>query len=529
MANLYRILFTLKSLKYKQIVYQIYYKFKFRRINILNYSKYYKCEINKVIIKSSSFFCNSNKCKKDQTFSFLHLMHKFKEHIDWNFQEYGKLWNYNLQYLDYITDEDLEIDFRRDLIKRISKSILLNELKPEPYPVSLRINNLILFDSIHGLNDDDAYFALKLQINFLCKNLEFHLLANHLLENYITLFIASYAIMDSKLNSKASRFILKELEEQILEDGGHFERSPMYHCIILQRLLLCIDVIENNNYFDNKIILDTLKKKCGLMLGWLNTFSFPDGSWPLVNDSAGYICLSKKNIDEFANFLNIDVIQTNLKSSGFRKLKSKEFEVLVNVGQITPEYQPGHAHSDMLSFYLWYDNKQVIVDTGVSTYESNQVRIDERSTRSHNTITINNTNQSDVWGGFRIGKKAKLLLKVDELDKLSAEVYHMHGCSSDTKHQRNFIISEDTLIVEDFVFTTKGEIINTIHFDSEVKPVLDRNMIYFENFNIKYTSGLKNLVINSYEQAISFNIRKTAFKMVASVDNFSTFIISKNK
>lgn len=528
MANLYRLFFTLKSLKYKQIFYLIYYKFKFKRINILRYKNYLNCEIYKVTITSSSFFNNSGKCKEDGTFSFLQLTYKFKNYIDWNFQEYGKLWNYNLQYLDYIMDENLGVDFRRDLIQKISKSIISNELKPEPYPVSLRINNLILFDNIYGLNSDEVYYALKLQIDFLSRNLEFHLLANHLLENYISLFIASYAIRDSKLNQKTSNFLLKELAEQILEDGGHFERSPMYHCIILQRLLLCIDVIENNNYFDNKILLDSLKKKCGLMLGWLNSFSYEDGTWPFVNDSTGNICLTKGSLEELAISLNLKILQSNLKSSGFRKLKSKEFEILVNVGQITPVYQPGHSHSDMLSFYLWNGNKQLIVDTGVSTYESNQIRTVERSTKSHNTITINNANQSDVWGGFRVGKKAKLVMTVDDPSKLSAEVYNMPDCSSNIKHKRNFIVSEGMLSVEDFVFAAKGEIINILHFDSEVKPILNGNVIYFEDFQIKYSYGLRNLKIKTYEQAVAFNSRKTAFKMVATVQNYSSFIISKN-
>ena len=32
---------------------------------------------------------------------------------------------------------------------------------------------------------------------------------------------------------KASCLLYKELDEQILPDGSHYEQSPMYHCILL--------------------------------------------------------------------------------------------------------------------------------------------------------------------------------------------------------------------------------------------------------------------------------------------------------
>ena len=39
------------------------------------------------------------------------------------------------------------------------------------------------------------------------------------------------------------KILSKELNEQILEDGGHFELSPMYHSIILEDLLDIINIL----------------------------------------------------------------------------------------------------------------------------------------------------------------------------------------------------------------------------------------------------------------------------------------------
>ena len=83
--------------------------------------------------------------------------------------------------------------------------------------------------------------------------------------------------------------------------------------------------------------------------------------------------------------------------------------MFIDFGKIGPSYQPGHAHSDTFNFELIKNGNPFIVDTGVSTYEKNERRQIERSTSSHNTITIGDYEQSEVWGGFRVAKRAKIL------------------------------------------------------------------------------------------------------------------------
>jgi len=520
---------TIKSLRPIQIVYQIYYKFTPWRSSLRKYNKYLGKRLQKLFftLEYDQHRSLIETSIKGYIFKFLNKQYDFKNQINWNYLGSGNLWNYNLQYLDYILDNRIDISFRRKILKLNSIALLNGELKPEPYPVSLRINNILIFNSFFGINDVDVERALKLQIDFLEKNLEYHILANHLLENYIALFLASYALNDYQLNKKFSYKLHKELEKQILDDGCHFERTPMYHCVILYRLLLCIDVIENNDCFESKNLLIQLKRKCGLMIGWLEAFSYQDGSWPLVNDSANFICYSKSELEKWAHSLKVQKVQTRLKSSGFRKLKIRQFEVLINLGNINPKYQPGHSHSDLMSFYLWKNNKQLIVDTGVSTYECNNDRFYERSTLAHNTITINENSQSDVWGSFRIGKKANLRLKNDKLNMLSAEVNNMYCSSPKTKHKRDFKIMYNTLHITDFVTAENSEIVNRIHFDYCVKPKIDGCKIYFDGFVIKYESGLISLQLDTYDQAIGFNLKRNAYKVVACVENVSSFTISE--
>lgn len=526
--KIHRLYYTLIDLRFIQIINQVIKVFVSQNIFIAGYYKYLQKKVFKLNVDSILYVQENSKIESNFSFEFLNKRLNFKEEIDWNYNLYGKLWNYNLQYLDYILYDNITLEYRKELIKSFSKSILKKQIKLEPYPVSLRINNIIIFDSIYGIEDRDVYDALIIQVYFLSKNLEYHLLGNHLLENYISLLVASYALRDRKLFVKFSLLLKKELDEQILNDGGHFERSPMYHSIILQRLMMCIDIMNKNEIFCNTELKNCLLFNVNRMMGWLNEISFSNGTWAHLNDSTNGICLTKHKLDKIAGILGIHGVKINLRESGFRKFKSQTFELIVNTGGITPKYQPGHAHSDILSFYLSDGNVQLIVDTGVSTYEGGPIRDNERSTMSHNTIAINDKNQSDIWGTFRVGKKAEVEIIIDELNRLKSKVYNLNGLRK-SSHQREIILYDEKLLIKDNVNSKSNDFKNYIHFDFKIKPIQDGNIVYFENYKLEYTKGLIEMQIEPYKQALGFNLRELAFKVVSKVEKDSEFIISKIK
>jgi hypothetical protein len=71
-------------------------------------------------------------------------------------------------------------------------------------------------------------------------------------------------------------------------------------------------------------------------------------------------------------------------------------------------YQPGHAHCDLLSFELDLGGAPLVVDAGVSGYEGDPLREYARSTRAHNTVSIGGREQSEVWGTFRVARRAEV-------------------------------------------------------------------------------------------------------------------------
>ena len=108
------------------------------------------------------------------------------------------------------------------------------------YSVSLR---LMAYIEVYCLLKNHITFKKKL-INiilnhhcFLKNNIEYDLRGNHLLENYLALINSSVFLkLDNDLKIFSFK-LKKEIKNQILNDGAHYELSTMYHGIILKRLI----------------------------------------------------------------------------------------------------------------------------------------------------------------------------------------------------------------------------------------------------------------------------------------------------
>ncbi|NOQ50957.1 MAG: hypothetical protein GQ578_01890, partial [Desulfuromonadaceae bacterium] len=184
-------------------------------------------------------------CDKNR-FSFLNLQHEFSGIIDWDFSGHGRLWTYNLNYFDFLNQEGRSKDRGLELIHQLLTS--LDGLEPawEPYPTSLRLVNWIKFLSREKVRDPAIDQSLYVQSVNLTRQLEYHLLGNHLLENGFGLLFAAVFFAEAEFLRRAREVLEPELKEQILADGAHFELSPMYHQILLDRLLDCINLLQNN-------------------------------------------------------------------------------------------------------------------------------------------------------------------------------------------------------------------------------------------------------------------------------------------
>ena len=512
---------SIKYLKTKQIYYRLYYFFK----KIVFKNKTYKqitFNYNPIIWKDSVLNYTSFN-KKEMTFNFLNILHTYNNKIDWNYQGHGKLWIYNLNYFDFINQEKISKEDSLFLIKDfISKKQLLLDAN-EPYPVSLRCLNWVKFLSKNKINNSLIDKIIYNDFIFLSKNLEYHLLGNHLLENAFSLLFGSYYFQNEKLYDISKELLKKELDEQILNDGSHFELSPMYHQTIFYRLLDSINLIRLNKSWKSNDLLIFLKQKASLMYSWLQNITYQNGDIPMVNDSTYNISPSSKKLFSYAEKLKIPNAMQFLSDSGYRKINTNKFELFLDIGEIGPDYQPGHSHCDTFSFELCVNKLPFIVDKGISTYEKNLKRHNQRSTESHNVVKINNKEQSEVWGGFRVGRRARIISLIEKDFYISAQ--HDGYKSEGIIHERNFRWKNDQILIEDSLGkSSKNQAKAFFHFHSSIDlPVIKKNKVVFNDVgvNISFLNSTK-IKVKEYELSKGFNFTIPAFKLVVDFDSTLT-------
>ena len=374
------------------------------------------------------------------TFSFLNLTKDF-EVIGWDGGGMERLWLYNLHYFDDLNAEDAKdrTSSHRALIENwINQNKSLDGIGWEPYPTSLRIVNWIKWALSGNSLDQEWLESVAIQTEWLSKRLEFHLLGNHLFANAKALLFSAVFFDGEQTHSwweTGAKLIARELDEQILGDGGHFERSPMYHCIVLEDLLdlynLCRayeQVMPGMSDLSQKLL-----SKITEMVEWLRAMMHPDGDISFFNDSALGNAPKPAFIFTYARKLGLSVSKQLLKQSrdleqtGYIRLANDHAIALIDAAPIGPDYIPGHAHADTLSFELSVRGRRILVNGGTSTYENTPQRQKERSTKSHNTVEINGRNSSDVWDAFRVAHRAKPLARVCDLGEKSSTV----SCSHD--------------------------------------------------------------------------------------------------
>lgn len=354
------------------------------------------------------------------TFVFLNRAHTFPGgEIDWRSAGMEKLWRYNLQYFDYLLDTDRPFGNASSLITDwIMKNPPGTPDAWEPFPVSLRIVNWIRFFLRPDVRDrvEPAWRkSLHNQLSCLERNVERHLLGNHYFRNGKALAFGGlyFEGNDAERWLKTGLGILSgELREQILPDGGHFERSPMYHSMILTDILDLANLFAGQERLDVRVVSERLRETAQSMLSFLLGMTHPDGEGALFNDAAFGIEASPREIAAYHERLT--GIRTALSAASHRSFPETGYYVMspsagnrlfIDCGPVGPDYQPGHSHCDTLSFELSLSGRRVVVDSGCAGYPDGTIRRYNRGNAGHNTVTIDGENQSEVWGAHRCARR----------------------------------------------------------------------------------------------------------------------------
>jgi len=388
---------------------------------------------------------------------------------EWDDPGREKLWRYNQHYFDDLNATDAPERKIRHLAL-LQDWVASNPPEQgtgwEPYPTSLRIVNWIKWSFAGNDLSYECRQSLAVQARWLMLRLEWHLLGNHLFANAKALIFAGLWFEGEEARTwldTGFRILKREFSEQILPDGGQFELSPMYHALALEDVLDLVNITRNclvGLSQSQKVASEEWAQKVPEMRRWLAGLSHPDDKIAFFNDAAFDIAPSNSEIESYSERLDLaspielDPV-TWFQDSGYVRLSHPNALLIADMARVGPDYLPGHAHADTLSFELSLFGHRIFVNSGTSVYGTSVERLRQRSTPAHNTVTIAGENSSDVWSGFRVGRRASPLDAnvSEEGDTFVAEAAHdgYHHLPGKPLHRRRWHLTPGSLHIDDTV------------------------------------------------------------------------------
>ncbi|NOY07063.1 MAG: hypothetical protein GXO82_10635 [Chlorobi bacterium] len=331
-------------------------------------------------------------------------------------------------------------------------------------------------------------------------NLERGTLANHLFQNIKALMLIGLFLHGKESRrwlATAEPLLSREIREQILEDGCHFEMSPMYHVALLHDVLDILETVASLRVTIDKNVRRTAEK----MTAFLERILHPDGEIPFLNDSTKPFFIDTRCVlargRAMLNEPSMSVAAGNEGASGYMVHRSSDLFLVFDAGQGAPDYQPGHLHADALSFEMSWKGKRWISDTGVYHYMECPERRYSRSTAAHSTVEIDGENQSEVWKSFRVGRRARIVSrsfrKVGAADVFQAVHDGYTRLEKGLLHERCVVILPGRfVVVADWIHgKEEHEITSRFHFHPGIE--LERDGDGF----IAQSEGLRQRILYS--------------------------------
>jgi uncharacterized heparinase superfamily protein len=475
----------------------------------------------------------------EDTFRFLNEAHGLTGMQGWNDPGIGRLWRYNLHYFDDLTATGAETRthwHQALLLRWVQENPPGKGTGWEPYPTSLRLVNWLRWHLAGNQLPDACVQSMAIQTRWLSGHLEHHLLGNHLWANAKALVFAGACFEGREAAGwlgHGLRLLQRELREQVLPDGGHFERSPMYHAIMLADLL---DLLALAKAFPGVLPEPAVlawRAAVVPMLRWLAAMTHPDGEIALFNDAALNIAPRLTDLEAYARALDIELasLETasmqDLADSGYVRMQIGPAVLIADAGMIGPDYIPGHAHADTLSFELSLFGRRVVVDSGTSCYEASAERLRQRGTAAHNTVQIDGEDSSEVWGSFRVARRARPFDRTLDRDDSGLTLACAHDgyrrLPGKPAHRRHWHLAANHLTVQDTVEGPYRQAVARYHFHPDVRVDIKsdgRGLLYLPDGTVatwKISGGHANLSTSSYHP--EFNISLPCQCLEIAVDN----------
>jgi len=401
------------------------------------------------------------------TFTFIGRAISMPGGINWNAPGKGpehQLWRMNLHYMEYLEDVDNEAFF--SLVNQ-----WINDNPPaqrgnwkdswNSYALSLRVMVWMQEIARRQLSGDaltPILASLAVQLRFLAQNLETDLGGNHLVKNIKALLWASRFFGGTEAQNwhqLGLKWLKIALNEQILPDGMHYERSPAYHNQVFADLLECAHALGQNYARLNEALHKMAQATADL--------AHPDRLIAQFNDAGLNMAYAPDEcLDVFARLYGQRPAPRAVFSfpdAGYFGLRANETALIADCGRIAPDDLPAHGHGDILSFEYSVGGLRFIVDQGVFEYIAGQKRQISRSAAAHNTLCFDDGDQADFFGAFRCGHRPDVTASFTaQGDGFTLTGSHngFARLKGAPRHTRTFTATPDSLVIEDTIENPAG-------------------------------------------------------------------------
>lgn len=440
--------------------------------------------------------------------------------VDWVQSDRQRLWRFQLHYFSWAVERlemAMELPSTASCVAHEIGCLMEDWINGNPiyqfdgwhpYTTSLRIVSwTYLLTAFPALATVGIRASLWQQIRYLKKHPERHAGGSHLFENLRALIIGASYFVGKEADDIvlwAVRALERELEVQVLGDGCHFELSTSYHLQITSSLGEAVASMLARGM----PIPDSLRVSLERMVSFARAMRLESGKYPHWNDSAYD---AARDLDEIVGFCEalihwlrdaamsevdsrvgplyrrlLDSVQFDpapkevvhwpvdrrperlaklgssppASDSGYAMLRGGRLEVAFDAAPFGAPGLSGHGHADCLNVDVFVDGRPLIVETGTSTYEPGPTRTFERGTAAHNSVEIDDQNQSEVWGAFRVGRKARPI----NVDRGCTDLWTWASGGHDgydrsphwTKHHRWVGVSSTDVVIVDQLRTTSN-------------------------------------------------------------------------
>lgn len=375
-----------------------------------------------------------------------------------------RLWKLNLHYMEFLEclEDEQFIEAVNDWIEnnlQYRQGYWLDNWNS--YALSIRV--VVWMQQYEARRDrlpnwfkEKITVSLWQQINFLEVNLETDILGNHIIKNIKALLWAARFFAErrsQKWHALALALLHIELKEQILEDGFHFERSPAYHNQVFADLIECYAINPSGK------VRDALDEPLTRMAQVTADMTHPDELPSLFNDGGLHMTYSPAQcLEAYMKVTGSTIsprVHVAFPAAGYYGLRHENNFILVDCAPIAPDYLMAHGHGDIFSFEWSVDGHRIVVDAGVFEYNTGAWRDYSRSTRAHNTVTVDGEDQCEFWSSFRVARRARVKCIEYQNTKDGFLLTGSHDGYQRLKghpiHRRKFVVAPHVVIIEDVV------------------------------------------------------------------------------